>query len=91
MHSGLDAAKAVLSGAHVVQLASVLLQHGPQYVAVLREELDGWLDSKGYRSSAEARGVLDLRSAPDPRAWERLNYTRMLDGWRPADGWSKAS
>jgi hypothetical protein len=23
------------------------------------------------------RGVLDLRSAPDPHAWERLNYARM--------------
>jgi dihydroorotate dehydrogenase (fumarate) len=83
VHSGLDAAKAILSGAHVVQLASVLLERGPQHVAALRDELAAWLDEKGYRSSAEARGVLDLRSAPDPHAWERLNYTRMLDGWRP--------
>ena len=89
VHSGLDAAKAVLSGAHVVQLASVLLERGPQHVAVLRDELAGWLDSKGYTSSAEARGVLDARSAPDPHAWERLNYTRMLDGWRARDGWRR--
>jgi len=89
VHSGLDAAKAILSGAHVVQLASVLLERGPQHVAVLRDELAGWLDAKGYRSSAEARGVLDLRSAPDPHAWERLNYARMLDGWRARDGWRR--
>lgn len=81
-HSGLDAAKAILSGAHVVQLASALLARGPQHVAAVRRELDAWLDEKGYRSSAEARGVLDLSSAPDPRAWERLNYAQMLDGWR---------
>jgi dihydroorotate dehydrogenase (fumarate) len=56
-------------------------------VAVLRDELAGWLDAKGYESSAEARGVLDLRSSPDPHAWERLNYARMLDGWRARDGW----
>lgn len=82
VHSGLDAAKAILSGAHVVQLATVLLERGPQHVAVLRDELARWLDEKGYRSSAQARGVLDLSSAPDPHAWERLNYTRMLDGWK---------
>lgn len=82
VHSGLDAAKAILSGAHVVQLASVLLEHGPARVATLRDELAGWLEEKGYQSSAEARGVLDLRSAPDPHAWERLNYARMLDSWR---------
>ncbi len=86
VHSGLDAAKAILSGAHVVQLASVLLQHGPAHVAVLHAELASWLDAKGYRSSAEARGVLDLRSAPDPHSWERLNYARMLEGWRPREG-----
>jgi len=90
VHSGLDAAKAVLSGAHVVQLASALLEHGPQHLAVVRAELAGWLGEKGYRSSAEARGVLDLRSAPDPHAWQRLNYARMLDGWRARDGWRRA-
>ena len=89
VHSGLDAAKAILSGAHVVQLASVLLERGPEHVAVLRSELEGWLDAKGYKSSAEACGVLDLSSAPDPHAWERLNYTRMLDGWRARDGWRR--
>lgn len=89
VHTGLDAAKAILSGAHVVQLASVLLERGPGHVAVLRDELAGWLDAKGYKSSAEARGVLNLGSAPDPHAWERLNYTRMLDGWRARDGWRK--
>jgi dihydroorotate dehydrogenase (fumarate) len=83
VHRGLDAAKAILSGAHVVQLASVLLERGPAYLGALRAELVAWLDEKGYRSSAEARGVLDLRRAPDPHAWERLNYARMLDGWRP--------
>ncbi len=87
IHSGLDAAKAILTGAHVLQLASVLLERGPEYVAVLRDELASWLDAKGYESSAEARGVLDLRSTPDPHAWERLNYTRMLDSWRARDGW----
>jgi dihydroorotate dehydrogenase (fumarate) len=89
VHSGLDAAKAILSGAHVVQLASVVLQHGPQHIALLRDELERWLDEKGYKSSAEARGVLDRSGAPDPHAWERLNYTRMLDGWRPRDGWRR--
>jgi dihydroorotate dehydrogenase (fumarate) len=91
VHSGLDAAKAILSGAHVVQLASVLLERGPAHVAALRGELDGWLAGNGYRSSAEARGVLDLSSAPDPHAWERLNYTRMLDGWRERDRWRTRS
>ena len=85
-HSGLDVAKAILSGAHVVQLTSVLLEHGPGKLGDIHDELGEWLDRKGYRSSAEARGILDMRSAPDPHVWERLNYARMLDGWRTKDG-----
>ena len=91
VHSGLDAAKAILSGAHVVQLASVLLERGPQHLAVLRDELTRWLDGKGYKSSAEARGVLNVRSAPDQHAWERLNYAQMLDGWRAPTEWRTSS
>ncbi|MBK9034606.1 MAG: dihydroorotate dehydrogenase-like protein [Myxococcales bacterium] len=82
VHSGTDAAKAILCGAHVLQLASALLVNGPAYVGVIRDELLAWLDGKGYRSSAEARGVMDARSSPDPHAWARLNYARMLDSWR---------
>ncbi len=83
VHDGRDAAKAILCGAHAVQLASALLQHGPAHVAAIRAELEAWLAEKGYRSSAEARGVLNLDGAPDREAWERLNYTQMLAGWRP--------
>jgi dihydroorotate dehydrogenase (fumarate) len=89
VHSGQDAAKAILCGAHVVQLASALLERGPAHVGVLRDELMRWLDEKNYRSSAEARGILDLRSSPDPHAWERLNYARMLDGWQAREPWRK--
>jgi dihydroorotate dehydrogenase (fumarate) len=81
VHGGLDAAKAILCGAHVVQLASALLKHGPYHLGTIAGELDAWLEERGYRSSSEARGILDLSSAPDPAAWERLNYVQMLDGW----------
>lgn len=82
VHSGLDAAKAILCGAHVVQMASVLLERGAAHVGQIERELRAWLDEKGYETSASARGILDLRGAPDRRAWERLNYVKMLDGWQ---------
>lgn len=81
VHSGLDAAKAILAGAHVVQVTSALLRHGPRYVGLMRDELRRWLGEKGYAGVQDARGVLDFSSAPDSHAWERVNYARMLDGW----------
>jgi dihydroorotate dehydrogenase (fumarate) len=82
VHSGEDAARAILCGAHVVQVASSLMAHGPAHIARLRAELQRWLDGKGYATSAEARGVLNLAQAPDPTAWTRMNYIRTLEGWR---------
>ena len=87
VHSGEDAARAILCGAHVVQVASALLEHGPARIATLRGELLRWLDTKGYASSAEARGVLNLDRAPDPTAWTRMNYIRTLEGWRNRSPW----
>ena len=87
VHSGMDAAQAILCGAHVVQLASVLLERGPGYVGVMREELSRWLDSKKFGSSAAARGKLGFGFTADPHAWERLNYTKALqEGLPPGRG-----
>jgi dihydroorotate dehydrogenase (fumarate) len=82
VHSGEDVARAILCGAHVVQLASSLMAHGPAHITRLRAGLQRWLAGKGYASSAQARGVLNLARAPDPTAWTRMNYIRTLEGWR---------
>lgn len=86
VHSGHDAAKALLCGADVIQLTSVLLEKGPAYVGTVIKELHDWLAQTGYVSSDEARGVLAMGTAPDAHVWERLNYIRLLDGWRSRPG-----
>jgi dihydroorotate dehydrogenase (fumarate) len=83
VHTGSDVAKAIVCGADVVQIASSLLERGPAYLAVIRDQLVRWLRDQDYTSSDEARGVLARSSAPDRHAWERLQYTRLLDGWKP--------
>lgn len=81
VHSGDDAAKAVLSGATVVQVVSALLAEGPRALARITDEMKSRLSAMGYDSLAEARGVLSLENAPNAQTWERLNYARLLHGW----------
>lgn len=81
VHSGDDAAKAILCGSHTVQLASSLLAHGPDQLKKILDELVARLNRIGYRSLTDARGALSLERAPDPHAWERLNYARLLQSW----------
>jgi len=87
VHTGRDAAKAILCGATIVQVVAALLQGGPEDLAGMRRDLDGWLDEMGYQGVDEACGVMALDNVADPHHWERVNYTRLLQGWhapRPA-------
>ncbi|SFR47427.1 dihydroorotate dehydrogenase (fumarate) [Marinobacter gudaonensis] len=81
VHTGDDAAKALLSGATVVQVVSALLAEGPRAMARIHGELGRRLSDMGYRDLAEARGALSMANAPNSRTWERLNYARLLHGW----------
>jgi dihydroorotate dehydrogenase (fumarate) len=83
VHSGEDAAKAVLCGASAVQVVSALLDGGPERLAQIRDDLVAWLDGRGYKHLGEARGAMALDNVGAPEAWERLNYVRILQGWRP--------
>lgn len=83
VHSPLDALKAVMAGAHAVQMVSALLTRGPEYLRVVREELALWLEEHGYDSLEQAQGSMSLRRCPDPGALERANYMKILQSWRP--------
>jgi dihydroorotate dehydrogenase (fumarate) len=77
-----DAAKAILAGAHGVQLVSVLLRHGPHVLTSLADGLKAWMDNHGFSSLADCRGRLDLRRCGDAAAFERANYIHTLQSWR---------
>jgi len=82
VHSTVDAVKAILAGADVVQVVSALLKHGPDRLAVLRAGLADWLEEHEYDSLAQARGSLSLLRCPDPAAHERANYMTILQSWK---------
>jgi dihydroorotate dehydrogenase (fumarate) len=84
VHTVLDVIQAVMAGAHVVQMVSALLHHGPEHLAVLRRDLTQWLEEHEYGSLREMRGSMSMRTCPDPQAYERANYMLMLQSWKPA-------
>lgn len=81
VHSGRDAAKAILCGATVVQVVSALLEGGPRHLSRMHQDLGTWLEEMGYSGVDEACGAMALDKVADPHAFERVNYTRLLEGW----------
>src|SRR5690606_1479656 len=82
VHSSDAAAKAILTGAHAVQLVSVLLKHGPNGVASLVDGLQRWMRGHGFETIASFRGLLNSRRCRDASAFERANYIRTLQSWK---------
>jgi dihydroorotate dehydrogenase (fumarate) len=81
-HSAEDVIKAILAGAHTVQLVSVLLKNGPRYLSTILQGLKGWMDEHGYETVDEFRGAMNLKRCPDSSAFERANYQKILQSWR---------
>jgi dihydroorotate dehydrogenase (fumarate) len=81
VHTAVDAVKAVMAGAAAVQMVSALLRRGPGYLKEMREELARWLEEHEYDSLRQMHGSLSLLRVPDPGAYERANYVKILQTW----------
>lgn len=81
VHSALDAVKAVMAGAHAVQMVSALLRRGPGHLAAVLREMRAWLEEHEYESLDQMRGNMSLLRCPDPKAYERANYMEILQSW----------
>ncbi len=82
VHKVHDAIKGVMSGADVLQVVSLILRHGPQALDVLIKDFTRWMEEHDYKDVTEMRGCLSHRNSPDPAAFERANYLRVLQLWK---------
>ena len=82
VHTATDVVKAVMAGAHAVQVVSALFEKGPGHLRQLRDELSRWLEEHEYESLDQMRGSMNLAKSPDPTAYERANYIQILQRWK---------
>lgn len=78
VHSGLDAAKAILAGATAIQSASALVKNGIPYLSTMLREFENWMQEHGYESLDEFRGKLSQKESDDPFSFERAQYIKLL-------------
>jgi dihydroorotate dehydrogenase (fumarate) len=76
-----EAVKAIMCGAHTVQVVSRLIKSGPASLRDLRLRLADWLAAHEFQSVAQMRGSLNLARCPDPKLYERGNYIHILQSW----------
>lgn len=85
-HQASDVLKALLAGADVVHLCSVLLKHGSCRLTEILAEMEQWLDEREYESIMQLKGSVSQQHAIDPSAYERANYLHVLDSYSSPAG-----
>ena len=83
VRDSVDAVKAIMAGAQAVQVVAVLLTRGPEYLVEMRRGLARWLEQHEYDSVRQVQGCVSLMHHPNAEAFERGNYMRILQSWRP--------
>ena len=81
VHSANNALKAILVGADIAQVCSVLLSKGIPFLAEIIADLNRELDEMGVASLTEIRGSLSLVEQVEPTAFERAGYVKLLQSY----------
>jgi len=81
VHTAEDVVKSMMSGAKVTMLASALLQNGIGYLYPLRNQLEAWLEKHEYESIQQMQGSMSQKNVPNPKAFQRANYMKVLSSY----------
>ena len=81
VHTAEDVLKSMMAGAKVAMMTSAILEHGPEYFRLIREDLVRWMEEHEYESIRQMQGSMSLRRVPNPQAFERANYVRVLSSY----------
>ena len=78
VHTPIDAVKAILAGADVVQLVSAILSGGPSALTRIRIGFEHWAADQGCRAIGDMRGTASMARCDNPLNYERANYLEVL-------------
>ena len=81
VHRAEDVVKCMMAGAQVAMMTSALLQNGVRYPHRILDDLASWMTEHEYDSIQQMRGSMSYRAAPNPGAFERSNYMKMLSSY----------
>ncbi len=78
IHTGADAIEVLLAGANVFQAVSTLYINGVDHIKTMLEDMETWMDRKGYGSLSDFRGKLSVARSDDKWTYKRAQYVKML-------------
>lgn len=81
VHDGAAVIKQLLAGATTVQTCSSVYKNGPKVIAQMKEELNAWMDAKGFNSIDEFRGKMSYGKIDNPAMYERAQFMKYFSSY----------
>jgi dihydroorotate dehydrogenase (fumarate) len=81
VHCATDVVKAMMAGAKVAMMTSALLKRGIAYLDTITTELLVWMGEHEYDSIRQMQGSMSRNAVPQPKAFERANYVKVLSSY----------
>ena len=76
--NGKDVIKMLLAGADAVQVVSAIYKKGIQVIPHMLQEINSWMNKKGYGSIDDFQGKLSKQNMTDPYTYTRAQYVDIL-------------
>lgn len=84
IHEANDVIKMLMVGANVTMLCSSLLRRGVNHLSVVEKDLRDWMEAHEYQSVRQMQGSMSQKNCADPSAFERAQYMKALQSYKPA-------
>jgi len=81
VHSATDVVKSMMAGARIAMMTSALLKRGISFLDTISTELLIWMGEHEYDSIKQMQGSMSRNAVPQPGAFERANYMKVLSSY----------
>ncbi len=80
VHTAKDFISNILVGANAVQVVSAIFEKGEKCISDFINELNVWMDKKGYKNIDDFRGKLSQKEIKNPMLYERAQFMKYFSG-----------
>jgi len=80
IHDGKAAIKQILAGATAIQIVSVLYKERIEYIGKIKEDIENWMEEKGFESLDDFRGKLSKKNSQYPELYDRMQFIKSIVG-----------
>ena len=82
IYDGYDALRNLLVGASAVQIASTLYKNSASQISLMLQQMENWMESKGYKSLDEIIGKLSFKKVDNPMIYERAQFMKYFSDYK---------